>query len=57
MNESAGNRIVPINRAWKSGDVVELRLPMHVFKNRWHENSVSVERDAVVMALLATLFE
>ncbi len=51
VNEPVGNQIVPINRVWKSGDVVELRLPMHVFKNRWHENSVSVERGPLTYAL------
>lgn len=51
INESAGNRIAVLNRAWKSGDVVELRLPMHVFTNRWHENSLSVERGPLTYAL------
>lgn len=51
VNGSAGNRIVPLNRTWKSGDVVELRLPMHIFKNRWHENSMSVERGPLTYAL------
>ena len=51
VNEYVGNQIVSLNRAWKSGDLVELRLPMHVFKNRWHENSVSVERGPLTYAL------
>lgn len=46
-----GSQIVMINRAWKSGDVVELRLPMHVFKNKWYENSVSVEHGPLTYAL------
>ncbi|MDQ3846840.1 MAG: glycoside hydrolase family 127 protein, partial [Bacteroidota bacterium] len=49
--EAAGNTIVKIHRAWKSGDVVELQLPMHIFKNTWYENSVSVERGPLVYAL------
>ena len=49
--EAGGNRIIQINREWKQGDVVELRLPMHVFKNTWYENSVSIERGPVVYAL------
>ena len=40
-----------INRAWKSGDMVELQLPMHVFKNHWYENSVSIERGPITYAL------
>ena len=47
----AGNQIMVMNRAWQSGDVVELRLPMHVFKNQWYENSVSVERGPLTYAL------
>ncbi len=49
--EAAGNRIVIINREWKSGDVVELQLPMHLYRNTWYENSVSVERGPLVYAL------
>jgi DUF1680 family protein len=47
----AGNSIVKIDRAWKTGDVVELQLPMQIFKNTWYENSVSVERGPLVYAL------
>ena len=32
FQESAGNKIVKISREWKTGDVVELELAMHVFK-------------------------
>ena len=49
--QSVGDQIVVVNRAWKSGDVVELRLPMHVMKNNWYENSISVERGPLVYAL------
>ncbi|MEJ7738500.1 MAG: beta-L-arabinofuranosidase domain-containing protein [Chitinophagaceae bacterium] len=49
--ELVGDTIVKINREWKSGDVVELQLPMHIFKNTWYENSVSVERGPIVYAL------
>ena len=47
----AGDSIVVIDRVWSSGDVVELRLPMHVSTRRWHENAVSVERGPIVYAL------
>jgi DUF1680 family protein len=40
-----------LRRTWKSGDRVELTLPMHVFTNRWHENSISVERGPLVYGL------
>ena len=49
--ELPGNQIIVINRVWKSGDVVELTLPMHVFTNQWYENSVSVERGPLTYAL------
>ncbi|RRB02416.1 beta-L-arabinofuranosidase domain-containing protein [Larkinella rosea] len=46
-----GNQIVQIKREWKTGDVVELELPMHLFKNTWYENSVSIERGPITYAL------
>jgi DUF1680 family protein len=46
-----GNQVVKITRAWKTGDVLELELPMHIQQNRWYENSVSVERGPLVYAL------
>ncbi|WP_460669965.1 beta-L-arabinofuranosidase domain-containing protein [Larkinella ripae] len=49
--EVDGNRIVTIEREWKSGDVVELELPMHLKKDLWYENSMSVERGPLVYAL------
>lgn len=51
LQEAVGNQVLKINRAWKSGDVVELQLPMHIFKNRWYENSMSVERGPITYAL------
>jgi DUF1680 family protein len=49
--EPEGNQVVKLNREWKSGDVIELELPMHIRQNRWYENSVSVERGPLVYAL------
>jgi len=49
--EVAGNQIVVVNRAWKSGDVVQLELPMHLFKSTWYENSMAVERGPITYAL------
>ncbi|RZM24129.1 MAG: hypothetical protein EOO88_23885 [Pedobacter sp.] len=51
VQEAKGNQIIKISREWKSGDVVELLLPMHLFKNRWYENSMSVERGPITYAL------
>jgi DUF1680 family protein len=49
--DSATNKIIKINREWKTGDVVELQLPMHIYKNTWYENSMSVERGPLTYAL------
>jgi len=49
--QPTGNQIVKITREWKHGDVVELTLPMHVFKNTGYENSISVQRGPIVYAL------
>lgn len=49
--ENSGNRIAVIDRIWKSGDVVELELPMHIQTQTWYENSVSIERGPLVYAL------
>jgi hypothetical protein len=46
-----GDSLVTIRRVWGTGDVIELRLPMHVGVRRWHENAVSVERGPLVYAL------
>jgi len=42
---------VKIERTWKSGDVVELILPMHISQSRWYENSLSVERGPLTYGL------
>jgi len=49
--EVKGNRVARIDREWKKGDVVELTLPMHIFKNTWYENAVSIERGPITYAL------
>jgi hypothetical protein len=51
FGDSAVNNIVIINREWKTGDVVELQLPMHIYKNTWYENSRSIERGPITYAL------
>ena len=49
--EGIGGEIIAIDRLWKNNDVVELKLPMHIYRNKWHENSVSIERGPLVYAL------
>lgn len=51
FQQVSGGRIVKIKREWKEGDVVELMLPMHLFKNSWYENSISIERGPITYAL------
>ncbi|MFT3902888.1 MAG: glycoside hydrolase family 127 protein [Niabella sp.] len=46
-----GNAMVKIDREWKNGDVVSLELPMHIRKNIWQQNSVSIERGPLTYAL------
>jgi hypothetical protein len=46
-----GSTVAILRRTWKSGDMVELTLPMYVFTNRWVENSISVERGPLVFGL------
>jgi hypothetical protein len=43
--------IASISRTWKNGDVVELTLPMTIFRSKWQENAVAVERGPLVYAL------
>ncbi|HEY8917413.1 MAG TPA: beta-L-arabinofuranosidase domain-containing protein, partial [Chitinophaga sp.] len=51
LQDANSDQIVKISRAWTSGDVVELALPMHIFKENWYENSMSVERGPLTYAL------
>jgi hypothetical protein len=46
-----GGQIVAISRTWSDGDVIELKLPMHIFTSRWYEQSAAVERGPLVYAL------
>lgn len=46
-----GGNVERINRNWKSGDQVELILPMKVAVSRWHEGSAAIERGPLLYAL------
>lgn len=51
LREEKGGVVVKLERQWHNGDVVELTLPMHIFKNTWQENAISVERGPIVYGL------
>lgn len=47
-----GNKIEIIKREWKSGDYVEIEMPMEIkVDDTWHESSMTVERGPLVYAL------
>lgn len=46
-----GGEIAIVKREWKIGDIIELELPMHIFKTIWYENSLAVEHGPIVYAL------
>ncbi|MDG3583864.1 beta-L-arabinofuranosidase domain-containing protein [Galbibacter pacificus] len=43
--------IVTLNRSWKNGDVVKLKLPMEVRASEWAENTRAIERGPLVYGL------
>ena len=43
--------VAEVRRAWRTGDVVTLRLPMEVAVSRWYERSAVVERGPLVYSL------
>ncbi len=51
MPLAAGDSVAVLDRVWQQGDIVLLKLPMHLSTETWHENAVSVERGPVVYAL------
>jgi Beta-L-arabinofuranosidase, GH127 len=51
MPLAAGDSVAVLNRVWKEGDVVVLKLPMRLSTQTWHEHAVSVERGPIVYAL------
>ena len=45
------DQVVTVSREWSDDDVVELTLPAEIALNRWHENSVSVDRGSLNFVL------
>jgi DUF1680 family protein len=49
--KAIGGNIEKMYREWKSGDIVELYLPMEVSVSRWYERSAAIERGPLLYAL------
>jgi hypothetical protein len=49
--QGKGGDIVKVLRTWKTGDLMELLIPMHVSVSNWYEKSAVVERGPLVYAL------
>ncbi len=47
----AKGSVAEIDRTWRTGDVVTLRLPMRIAVSRWYERAATVERGPLVYAL------
>lgn len=51
IGEPRGGTMAVLDRKWRDGDRLVLRLPMEVKTTRWYENSVAVERGPLVYVL------
>ncbi|GAB4040393.1 beta-L-arabinofuranosidase domain-containing protein [Spirosoma gilvum] len=51
LRTDKGGQVVRLNRLWKNGDKVTLKLPMPVRTSNWAKNSRTVERGPLVYAL------
>ncbi|MCW3107341.1 MAG: hypothetical protein JWQ09_1847 [Segetibacter sp.] len=51
LRTGRGGQMITIERNWKSGDKLTLRLPMEVTTSNWGRNSRTVERGPLVYAL------
>ena len=45
------NQVAIINRTWKNGDIVKLRMPMEIKTSQWYDFAMAVERGPLVYAL------
>lgn len=50
MQTPAG-QIIVVNREWRQGDVLTLKLPMHITSSRWYGGSAVIERGPLIYAL------
>jgi len=50
-NSGKGGQLVILNRVWKNGDKLVLKLPMQVSTSQWGRNSRAIERGPLVYAL------
>lgn len=51
INAASNRNIMVLEREWKNGDVVELKLNADFRYSYWYENSVGIERGPLVYAL------
>lgn len=51
VNIEHENQVAILDRLWKKGDKVSLKLPMNIIFSRWHENTLGIERGPLVYAL------
>ncbi len=51
LSTADGNKVFVLDRSWKTGDVVELNLPMQLKRSHWYEESAAIERGPLVYAL------
>lgn len=50
-SKASSGSIFKVYREWRTGDVIELELPMAISISRWYERSAVVERGPLVYAL------
>lgn len=51
VRSGKGGELITLNRVWKDGDKLTLKLPMHLSTSNWGRNSRAVERGPLVYAL------
>ncbi|MCW3112816.1 MAG: hypothetical protein JWR18_1212 [Segetibacter sp.] len=51
LRTEKGGQMITVDRSWKNGDKLTLKLPMEVTTSNWGRNSRSIERGPLVYAL------